>query len=188
MLPSASFENSSRVSGECRLSLVPAHQITAWCLARVSATYASRRSSPRSSITCCSKWRLNAAPSSPTSTVCLYPVDGIVERHGFPLPDPGRMPQERAVDDRELEALAAMDRQHLDRLGVRFEPPSALLLTLVAIRVRDALGQPAAQRGDPESLGARGTVQQLREVAHVGQPALAVAATRARGRPGPRRP
>ena len=68
-----------------------------------------------------------------------------------------------------------MDREHLDRLGVGFEPARALLLAVVAIRVGDALGQPAAQRGDAEPLGARGAVQQLREVAQVGQPALAVA-------------
>ena len=73
-----------------------------------------------------------------------------------------------------------MDREHLDRLGVGLEPPRALLLALVAIGIGDALGEPAAQRGDPELLGARGLMQQLREVAQVGQPALAVAAASTR--------
>jgi|SRR5215211_2850044 len=36
--PSGSRKNSSRVSAEWRLSNEPAHQTTAWCLARVSAT------------------------------------------------------------------------------------------------------------------------------------------------------
>ena len=54
----------------------PAHQITAWCCARVSATYASRRSSPRCSIRC---WRLcwkYSGPSSPTSIVRASPRSG----------------------------------------------------------------------------------------------------------------
>ena len=44
-------------SGAFRLSHEPAHHTTAWCRARVSATYASRRSSPRSSTRCCPRWR-----------------------------------------------------------------------------------------------------------------------------------
>src|SRR4051794_34887066 len=43
--PSPSRANSSRESAELRLSKDPAHHTTAWCFARVSATYASRRSS-----------------------------------------------------------------------------------------------------------------------------------------------
>ena len=75
------------------------------------------------------------------------------------------MPQERAVHDRELEALAAVDREHLDRLGVGLESPRALLLPVVALGVGDALGKPAAKRRDPEPLRAGRTVEQLREVA-----------------------
>ena len=45
-VPSRRAANSSRPSAELRLSHDPAHHTTAWCCARVSATYASRRSSP----------------------------------------------------------------------------------------------------------------------------------------------
>src|SRR3954453_4486413 len=41
-LPSASREKSNLERGELRLSNAPAHHTTAWCFARVSATYASR--------------------------------------------------------------------------------------------------------------------------------------------------
>ena len=48
--------------------------------------------------------------------------------------DVARLPQERAVDDRELEALAAVDGQDLDRLGVGLQPPAALLVARVLAR------------------------------------------------------
>ena len=51
------------------------------------------------------------------------------------------------VDDRELEALAAVDRQHLDGLGVGVEPAAALLVGVVAVGVGDPLPQPRRQRG-----------------------------------------
>ena len=47
------------------------------------------------------------------------PGCGVVEEHGLGVArDVARLPQERAVHDRKLEALAAMDGQHLYRLGV----------------------------------------------------------------------
>ena len=118
---------------------------------------------------------LERPPLEPDVDRVLVPGRRIVESHRLLRPDPRRIPQERAVDDRELEALAAVDRQHLDRLGVGLEPPRPLLLALVALGVGDALGEPAAQRGSPEPLGARRPVEQLGEVAEVGQLALAVA-------------
>ena len=77
------------------------------------------------------------------------------------LVDVARLPGERVVDDRELEALAAMDRQHLHRLGVGVEPQRAILVGAVAVGVGDPLPQPGGQRGDPELLLGRGGVQQL---------------------------
>ena len=44
--------------------------------------------------------------------------------------DVAGLPQERVVDDRELEALAAVDRQHLHRLGVGLQPAAALLVAV----------------------------------------------------------
>src|SRR3954468_19455640 len=67
--PSPSRANRSRDNAELRLSNDPAHHTTAWCFARVSATYASRRSSPRCSSTCCATWPFHCGPSSPTSMV-----------------------------------------------------------------------------------------------------------------------
>ena len=56
---------------------------------------------------------------------CAGPRRRVVEEDRLRVVrDPGRLPQERAVDDRELEALAAVDRQHLHRLGVGLEPPA----------------------------------------------------------------
>ena len=77
-----------------------------------------------------------------------------------------------------------MDRQHLHGLGVGLEPPAALLVARVVAGVGDPLAQPRGQRGGAELLGGRGGVQQLADVAQVGQPALAAdgASTRS-GRP-----
>ena len=102
---------------------------------------------------------------------------GIVEEHRLGIGGaPARRPQERAVDDRELEALAAVDREDLHRLRIGLEPARPLLLALLSLRGGHLLREPATQRRHPELLGGRGLVQQLREVAHVGQPALAVGA------------
>ena len=89
------------------------------------------------------------------------------------LVDVAGLPGERVVDDRELEALAAMDGQHLDRLGVGVEPQGAILVGAVPVGVGDPLPQPGGQRGNAELLLGRGGVQQLADVAEVGQPALA---------------
>ena len=67
-----------------------------------------------------------------------------------------------------------MDGEDLHRLGVGLEPPGALLLPVLLFGGRDLLREPAAQRGRAEALGGRGAVQQLREVAQVGQSPLAV--------------
>ena len=46
------------------------------------------------------------------------------------------VPEERAVDDGELEALAAVDRQHLHGVGVGLESPAAILAVGVLGRRR----------------------------------------------------
>ena len=89
------------------------------------------------------------------------------------LVDVAGLPGERVVDDRELEALAAMDGQHLNRLGVGIEPQGAILVGAVPVGVGDALPQPGRQRGDAELLLGRDGVQELADVSEVGQPALA---------------
>ena len=128
-LPSSSRANSSRASAESRLSHEPAHHTTAWCLrARqrdvreaqvlaallvdvllpVRASTAALRGRRRSSaVAGRRRGRHRLASRSGCS-------DGS-HRNG-------------AVDDRELEALAAVDRQHLHGLGVGLEPAAALLV------------------------------------------------------------
>ena len=59
--PSPSRANSSRLQRRVAAAHEPAHHTTAWCFARVSATYASRRSSPRCSSTCCLHVRRSTA-------------------------------------------------------------------------------------------------------------------------------
>ena len=88
--------------------------------------------------------------------------------------DPRRVPHERRVDDRELEALAAVDGEHLDGLGVGLQAARALLVGRVGGGVGDAAAQPARQRGGAELLVHGDRVQELGDVAQVGQPPLAV--------------
>ena len=80
-----------------------------------------------------------------------------------------------------------MDREDLDRLGVGLEPAAALLVARVLLGLGDPPPQPRGERGRPELLGRRGGVQQLADVAQVGQPPLAVGAARARAPAAPRR-
>src|SRR5215204_5569613 len=68
----------------------------------------------------------------------------VVEEDGFVRRYEGWLPQEWAVDDRELEPFAAVDRQDLDSLCVRLEPAAALLVTRVSLRLGDALPKPRA--------------------------------------------
>ena len=85
-----------------------------------------------------------------------------------------RLPQEGHVDDAELEPLGAVDRQHLDGVGVGLEAAAALLVVDVTLGLGDAPAQPSRQRGGAELLGRDLGVQELGDVAQVGQPALAV--------------
>ena len=88
--------------------------------------------------------------------------------------DPGRLPQVGEVDDRELEPLAAVDREHLHGLGVGLQPAAALLVAGLLLGGGDPLAQPRGQRGRAEPLGGRGGVQELADVAQVREMALAV--------------
>ena len=82
-----------------------------------------------------------------------------------------------------------MDRQHLDRLGVGLQPPAALLVARLLLGLGDPPPQPRRQRGRAELLGRRRGVQELADVAQVGEPALAVDGLRehAPGRPSTER-
>ena len=89
------------------------------------------------------------------------------------LVDVSGLPGERVVDDGEFEAFAAMDRQHLDRLGVGVEPQRAIFVRAVPIGGGDSLAKPGRQRSCAELLLGRDGVQKLADVSEVGQPALA---------------
>ena len=67
-----------------------------------------------------------------------------------------------------------MDRQDLDGLGVGLEPAAALLVARVLAGLGDPPAQPRGQGGHAELLGRRLGVEELADVAEVGQPALAV--------------
>ena len=67
-----------------------------------------------------------------------------------------------------------MDRQHLHRLAVRLQPPAAVLVGDVLAGLGDPAAQPRRQGGDPEPLGHRLAVEQLADVAEIGERALAV--------------
>ncbi len=86
--------------------------------------------------------------------------------------DEPRLPQERQVDDRELQTLAAVDGENLDRLGVGFQAPAALLVGGVGIGLGDPRPQPGGERARAELLGAGGAVQELTDVAQIGEATL----------------
>ncbi len=88
--------------------------------------------------------------------------------------DPARVPQVGAVDDRELQPLAAVDGHHLHRLGVGLQPAGPVLGVTVFAGLGDALAQPPGQRRHAQLLGRGLGVQELADVAQVGEPALAV--------------
>ncbi len=91
--------------------------------------------------------------------------------------DPARLPHVGVVDDRELEALAGVDRQHLHRLGVGLEAAAALLGAPVGGRLGDPLAHPGGEGGDAQPRRGRLLVEQLADVAEVGEQALAEVAT-----------
>ena len=99
---------------------------------------------------------------------------GVVEGDRHAGRDVARVPQVGVVDDGELEPLAAVDGQDLDRLLVGLQPAAAVLVARVLDGLGDPAPQPADQRGGAELLGGGRRVQQLGDVAHVGQRPLAV--------------
>ena len=88
------------------------------------------------------------------------------------------VPQIGAVDDRELEALAAVDGEHLDGLGVGLEAAAAVFVVLVFVRLVDPPAEPGRQRRRPEVLRHRLGMEELADVAQVGQESLAGGAAR----------
>src|SRR4051812_16089896 len=82
------------------------------------------------------------------------------DRVGHLVVAPDRVPQERAVDDGELESLAAMDRQDLDGVGVGLQPPRALFVTFLYCGA-DPGAQPARKGGGAETFVDRDAVEEL---------------------------
>ncbi len=85
---------------------------------------------------------------------------------GVPVPHVG------AVDDGELEALAAVDGDDLDGVGVGFEAAGPFLVVGVTFGVVDPPAQPGGQRGRAEAVGDSSLVQELGDVAQVRHEAL----------------
>ena len=83
------------------------------------------------------------------------------------------VPEVGQVHDRELEALRAVDREHLDGQMVGLQAARAALVLVAGARLGDAAAQPGRQRGRPEAVGGARTVQQLGDMAEVGQRPLA---------------
>ena len=100
-------------------------------------------------------------------------VAGVVVHRRAALRDVARLPQVRQVHHRELEALAAVDGEDLHRFGVGLQPAAAFLAVGVFFRFGDALAQPGGQRRRPQPLGGGGGVEQLADVAEVGEVAFA---------------
>ena len=174
---SSSDAKSRRASGDSRLSHELAQCRTVWWRARVKATYARRSASPCTSATCCSNRATWPDPVRPPTSIDRRPPAAASWNSGSWLGrDPRRLPEERAVDDRELEALAPVDRQHLHRGGVRLEPAAAVLVVHVVGGLADAGPQPGGEGADAESLGRHLVVEQLPDVEQIGQVALAVLA------------
>ena len=80
--------------------------------------------------------------------------------------------REGEVDDRELQALAAVHGHHLHRCGVAVEP--AVVLGLAALLLA-TVAQPVTQRREAEVLAVRRLLKQLCQVGHVGHVPLAAA-------------
>jgi hypothetical protein len=85
------------------------------------------------------------------------------------------IPQIGAIDNRELEALGAVDRQDLHGGGVGIEPAAALLcFGAFGAHLVDAPSQPGSQRSQAKlGLTCLG-VQQLGDMPKIGELALAV--------------
>ena len=99
----------------------------------------------------------------------------VVEEHRVrAVRDVTRLPEERGIDDREFESLAAMDRQDLNGFSVGFESPAAFLVRRVLIGLGDAPAQPGGEGGRPHLLGHRGLVKKLCDVTEIREPALTV--------------
>ena len=93
-------------------------------------------------------------------------VGGVVEDRDL-LDRAVPVPDVWAVDDRELQALAAVDRQHLHGFGVGLEAAAAVLVAGVLRRLGDASPQPGRERRRPEAVRHRNGVQELADVAQI---------------------
>ena len=86
------------------------------------------------------------------------------------------VPGGRAVDDRELQAFAAVDGDDLDRFGVGLESPRPFLVLGVTCRIVDATSQPRGHRRRSQAFGHTRLVEELGNVPEVGHEAFARAA------------
>ena len=96
---------------------------------------------------------------------------GVVEGDRHVRRDVARLPQEWDVDDRELQALAPVHGEDLHRGRVGLQPAASVLVGGVRPGVGDAPAQPAGERGHAELLLHGGAVQELADVAQVGEAA-----------------
>ena len=98
--------------------------------------------------------------------VVLVVEHGNLDRGGVAAPHVG------AEHDRELQPLAPVDRDHLDRLGVRFETSRPFLVLGVAFGLVDAPTEPTGHRGRAQAVGHPGLVEQLGDVPQIRHGAL----------------
>ena len=105
-------------------------------------------------------------------TVRRPPVIHRVHRIPAP-PRTARIPRERAEHHGELEALRSVHGEDPDELLVALD--AKLDVVVGTVRVRAATVQPGGELGRGEPFARLRRLQQLGEVAHVGQPACTVA-------------
>ena len=110
---------------------------------------------------------VGAAPATDVQASVLP----VVEQHLVTLLDVA-VEREGQVDDRELQTLAPVHGQHLNRRRVALQPLAVLGAAPALVA---AITQPVAQGGQGEVLGMCGFLQQLGHVRHIGHVPLAVA-------------
>ena len=148
---------------------------TAWCLAHVEAEYDEAKVFATLLLNMPLPVTLEASAlprNIDGASIASFAV--VVNDRSIILWDPGWLPKVGVIDDGELEALASVDREHLNGLGVGFESTTPLLGACVVASVGDPLPQPRGERGDPEMLGGDLCVEKLADMAEVGESPLPI--------------